>query len=182
MRDQVSGFWWARPTRDRQAGLTLVETLIAVVIGIIIIAGAFVVFGQVTSGTKLSGAEQDLVTAQLNIRQLYQGQPNYTGLSISTALAAKVFPNDMVNGTQVNDAWDGPVTIAAASNPTQFTIQFTQVPQDICVKFASFEAGQWEAFTINGTGIDQTGGSNPVTEASGACTTGNTNTLLWTSA
>jgi len=167
---------------NKQRGLTLVETLVAVVVGLIILAGAFVVFGMITSSNKLSNAEQDLTTTQLNIKQLYQGQPNYTGLSNAVAFAANVFPQDMATSAiNVIDQWNGAVTLAADANPTEFDITFAGVPQDACIKFASFEFGQWVSLTINGTNIPQTQGTSPVTVAATACVAGPNNAVVWVS-
>ncbi len=176
-------------TRRTQEGLTLVETLIAVVIGIIILVGAFIVAGQVLSNNRLSNAETDIASIEGGVKQLYAGQGNYNGLTNQVAVNAGVFPVDMVGtGTPV-DSWQGAVTLepgtdVSANYGGDFAIQMANVSQSACIKLATYQYGSWVAFSINGTSLYSPGspvavGSSPTPLASGDCTPGSTNTLLW---
>jgi type II secretory pathway pseudopilin PulG len=167
--------------RRRQNGLTLIETLVAVLLGLIVLAGVFTIFATTLSGSKLSDAEQNLTTVVLNAKQLYSGQPNFSGLSNSIAYKASVFPTNMAtSATDITNKWHGQVTIKANANPRLFDVTYEKVPQSECIKLASFQYGQWSALKINGTTIDQTAGTSPTTTAATACQDGDANTLVWT--
>ncbi len=178
-----------RHGRDAQAGLTLVETLIAVVIGIIILVGAFMVAGQVLATNRLSNTETDIASLESGVKQLYSGQGSYNGLTNQVAQNAGIFPESMIGtGTPV-DAWQGAVTLEPGSSVSadfggDFAIQFAEVSQSACIKLATFQYGSWAQFSINGTALYAPGnpvapGSSPTTLASANCSTGDVNTLLW---
>jgi len=175
--------------RKRQRGLTLVETLIAVVIGIIILAGAFMVAGQVLTDNRLSNTETDIASLESGVKQLYSGQGSYNGLTNSVARNAGVFPESMIGtGTPV-DAWQGAVTLESGASLSadfggDFAIQFAHVSESACIKLATFQYGSWVEFSINGTALYAPGnpiaaGSSPTTLASADCSAGDANTLLW---
>ncbi len=178
-----------RVASKSQSGLTLVETLIAVVIGIIILAGAFIVAGQVLTNNRLSNTETDIASLESGIKQLYSGQGSYNGLVNSIAQNAGIFPESMIGtGTPV-DAWQGAVTLEPGTSISaafggDFAIQFAAVSQSACIKLATFQYGSWPEFSINGTALYAPGnpiaaGSSPTTLAASDCTAGDSNTLLW---
>jgi len=181
--------WAVRGSRRGERGLTLVETLIAVVIGIIILVGAFMVAGQVLTNNRLANTETDIASLESGVKQLYSGQGSYNGLTNSIAQNAGIFPESMIGtGTPV-DAWQGTVTLESGTSVSagfggDFAIQFADVSQSACIKLATFQYGSWAQFSINGTALYAPGnpiapGSSPTTLASTDCSAGDANTLLW---
>lgn len=170
-------------------GLTLVETLIAVVIGIIVLVGAFMVAGQVLASNRLANTETDLATLESGVKQLYSGQGSYNGLTDTVAQNAGVFPASMVGTGTPLDPWQGPVTLESGdqlstSDSGDFIIRMTRVSESACVKLATFQSGSWVEFSINGTTLYAPGdpiasGSSPTTQAASDCTPGDVNSLLW---
>ncbi len=168
------------PSLKKQAGLSIIETVIAIIIGLIVIAGVFVLVGRAFSGNKISSAEQDILALRTNVKQLYAGQANFTGLANSVVVNGKLVPNDMLNGTSIVDQWNGAVTVTPDAVVTSFDITLTNVPTAACVQLATFAAGQWVDVTVGGTQVQGVGFiGNTTSAASTACAGSNVNTITW---
>lgn len=165
-----------------QQGWAVVSTLIAIVIGLIMMSGIFMIVNQALSGNKLGATQQELASSRMAIRSTYSGASNYTGLDNATAVKVKAFPSDMVTGAAtIANPYGGAVTVTVnATVSTNFDMVYTLVPEEDCIKLASFAYGDWVSLDINGTAIAQTGGGQ-IAAASAACAAGTANTLTWVS-
>jgi len=160
--------------RARQGGWAVASTMIAIVIGLIMLSGIFALVNQALSGANINEEKQNLSAIRMELSNLYAGQQNYSGLDNDTALNAGVFPANMVDAGNVINAWNGDVTVAESADTTEFDITYDGVPQEECIELATFGQGQWEAVTVGGADIGD------VTDAAGACS-GDDNTLVFTS-
>lgn len=165
----------------KQGGWAVVSTLIAIVIGLIMMSGIFMIVTQALSGNKLGATQQEVASSRMAIRNTYSGASNYTGLDNPTAVKVKAFPADMVSGAAaIANPYGGTVTVAANAVATNFDMTYTLVPEEDCIKLSSFAYGDWVGLSVNGTDIVQTGGGQ-IAAASAACAAGTANTLIWIS-
>lgn len=170
---------WSRDTPRREGGWAMMEVMIAIFIALIMLGGVFAYVTMAMQGAKVSDAQSNLSTIRMGVRKLYTGQPNYSGLDTSTAQSAGIFPETMLSGSGPKNGWNGDVTTAVASDPTQFKITYNDVPKEPCVKLAKYGYGSWEAVNVGGTSISQSGGG-AVSDAVSACASGG-NTITYTS-
>lgn len=167
--------------RRRTAGFTLIETAIAIVIGLVIIGG---VLGLV-NGTFSKSDVNNEVTNVNGIFTSARALKSSTGYGAAgtdltaTLINTKEIPLNMsIVGTTVQNTWSGAVTVA--STGAGFTINYAGVPTDACVGLATRISGSGALeTTINGGTLI----NGPVDQATAnaQCSAGAANTLTWTS-
>ncbi|NDV23128.1 type 4 pilus major pilin [Desulfovibrio sp. JC022] len=139
--------------------MTLLETLGALLIGLIVLGGSGYMISKGIDNDKIAKAEQNLSTFRLDIKNLYQGEPDFNGLTTDIAVTNEAVPDGMIKSSgEVRNVWNGAVTVAAGTDPTTFTITHNSVPEYACVKLATFQAGSWVSVTVNGVVIQQASG------------------------
>ncbi|MFM0265544.1 type 4 pilus major pilin [Paraburkholderia sediminicola] len=136
--DEIMGSWFKY----------LVRLLGVAAVVIILVA----IFHKNKSSTEVSNITQ-LAT---NIANTYTGQTAFTGLT--TAIATKLAPPNMVSGATLLNQWGGAVTVTVDANPSQFDIVENGVPSDGCVDMAN-KATNYVTMTLNGTTYSQ---ANPL--------------------
>jgi len=126
---------------------------------LLMIASIALVIFFLVSGSKLSDSKQALMSLQMNTRQLYSTEPDYSTLSNNIALKNGLIPQQLRKSSGLRNAWGGAVTLRPnSSDSTKFDISFEEVPQDACAKFAKHQAGAWVAVTVNGTDVSSSSG------------------------
>ena len=157
----------------RRTGLTMVEVAIAIVIGLIVLAGLGYLVYKSESGNKQTALTEQLNVMAQGIRTTYHGQSSFTGLSNTVAINAGDVPTTLItsksSGTLTNP-WNGTVTIAPDSTTTEFDITYTQVPQDICLNTLTGGAVAIKAVKTGSTSIlPGPNGAITVANAQSAC-------------
>ncbi|WP_432737318.1 type 4 pilus major pilin [Maridesulfovibrio sp. FT414] len=158
--------------------MTLLETIGALLIGLIVLGGSGYMLSKGIDNDKIAKAEQNLSTFRLDVKNLYQGEPDFAGLTTDIAVTNEAVPDGMIKSSgEVRNVWNGAVAVAAGTDPTTFTITHNSVPEYACVKLATFQAGSWVSVTVNGVEIDQASGMvAAITEQ-----LADTNTIVFTS-
>jgi len=122
------------------------------VLGIIaaLVVGAFIVYPKVQSSQHAEAESENIATIQSGVKALYNSASNYAGLNNAVAVQAKVFPDNMLNGTgetaSVVNLFKGNVTLApSADSPSgtansSFNITYVGVPAAECTKIVSVAA------------------------------------------
>jgi prepilin-type N-terminal cleavage/methylation domain-containing protein len=124
--------------RNSQAGLTLIELLIALAISAILVAGAYYGYQAVSSAKGQNDASLLTQAAQC-ARNQYANSPDFSGVSASILAASQCFPSGNVSGTvpsQVVKDSNGYIITATSSNlsTANDSISFTisGVPGPLC--------------------------------------------------
>lgn len=126
--------------RGKQRGLTLIETVIALLIGAVIIAGAVIGY-QVVYGAKGQNDAQLLSQAAQCARSTYNNSPDFSGVSVSTLAGNGCFPPSNVSGAigaqTVKDTNGYSInaqatTLNSANDSIAFTI--SGVPTNVCTQ------------------------------------------------
>lgn len=139
--------------------MTLLETVGALLIAALVLGGSAFMIKKGIESDKVTSAQQNLSTFRLDVKNLYKGEPDFTGLTTEIAVTNKIVPDGMLkSGGTVRNVWNGDVTVAAGADPTTFTITHNNVPEYACVKMATFQAESWESITVNGVEITQGSG------------------------
>ena len=154
--------------------MSFLETIGAILVALIVLAGAALGLQKAFSGVKLNDTEQNLIVLRMQTQQLFSGSPGYTGLDNSMALNAGLVPKQFVKGTELVNPFGGTITLAASSDASSFTITLTGVPREESTKLATFQSDAWLGVSVNGT--DVTGGS--VADIQAACSSSN-NTIIF---
>ncbi|WP_027191463.1 type 4 pilus major pilin [Fundidesulfovibrio putealis] len=155
--------------------MTLLETLGAILVGLIILAGAALGLNSAFSSSKLGETEQNLITLRMQVQQMFSGSSDYTGLDNALALQAGLVPKPFIKGSSLRNSFGGDITLAPVNGTSAFSITLTSIPQDECTKLAKFQTDAWLSVNVNGT--DVTGGT--VADIVAACASV-TNTITFT--
>ena len=137
--------------RQRQAGMTLAETLLVLSIGALAIVGGTLLYLQATGSNKLNQGINQYVTLQSGIRSLYAGQPNFAGLTTTVVTDANAAPPDMtVSRGTLRNAWGGAVFAGIGATVDTFFIRSSRIPSNACSKLVSLNPGG-----AGGSGLNQ---------------------------
>jgi len=144
----------------KQAGVTLIELIVGLVIIALIVAGALALFGTAQSSQSSTQMVQDLTAMRSTTKSLYMGQGNYgtSGNNLNDILVvAKRVPTTIKIDTSttpdtLTHQMNG--TVNVASTGAGFTITLTNIPADVCVplmtgaqNWTSVKAGTATAIT-----------------------------------
>ncbi|HYS66928.1 MAG TPA: type 4 pilus major pilin [Paraburkholderia sp.] len=169
--------------RARQHGASLLEAISYLGIAAIVVIGAVALLSSAFSSASTNSVNEQVSAIQSGVKKLYMGQSaSYTGLTNSVLASAGVFPASLTPSSDANatitNTWNGTVTVAAAAAANEFTITYTSVPQSVCVNSVT-AGGSWASVSVNGTAYT----TMPVTpaNASTACSSTDSNTIIWTS-
>jgi type II secretory pathway pseudopilin PulG len=166
----------SRTAQTRQHGASLLEAIAFLGIAAIVILGAIALLMSGFSGANTNRALEEVGAVRTGVKRLYMGQSASYGTEVlnPSLIAAKVFPTTLaVEGANVLNAWNGPVTVTGQT--ANFEINYANVPKDVCISMAS-SSGDWLGVTVNGTALTM-----PATpqSASDACTQAS-NDMAWT--
>lgn len=144
-------------SRVNQKGLTLIELLIALVIGATILFGVFYVAQVVSQKSKVSDAVQSMNTIVADTSSLYQSVGNYSGVSASALINNGKIPASMVSGTTIQNQFGGTITPTAVpfnggiNNAVQYS--YTNVPKDSCSSMVQALSGTFDRIVVGGTTV-----------------------------
>ena len=140
---------------QNQDGWAIISTLIAIVIGLVVIGGLFAAAKQSMDSTKVTEAIQQTQTIKINVKQAFQSEPSFAALGAGAnamLVNAGVYPQGMIRNAATGDVrnpWDGAVNVLVDATPTRFVVEYQQVPQAACIKLAT--GRDWFQTLANGT-------------------------------
>jgi prepilin-type N-terminal cleavage/methylation domain-containing protein len=166
----------------RQAGLTLIETLVALAIFALVVGGAIALFSGASSSQTTTQMTSDLNAIKASTKSLYFGQGGYgtTGTSLNEVLinGKKVPSTFSITGTApsrvINHSLNG--TVAVASAVSQFTVTASAIPTDVCIGLATMSG--WDSVKV-GTAAARVPPVSPAT-ASTDCSAAATQSIIFT--
>jgi len=163
----------------RQGGWAMMETLIALIIGLVVLAGAFILVQQSFSGNNVSQTREELMTISTNIKRLFTQQSNYAGLDSEIAAKARVVPESMIqdqDSGDIRNVWGGTVEFGTDNSALEYTITYNDVPQEACIELATYDRGEWVNISAEGTDVNY----NDVGGATTACSGLDGNEMIFT--
>lgn len=192
---------------SEQSGRSMVEMLgVLAIIGVLSVGG-IAGYSKAMAKFKLTKAMDQVSTTVTNIRTLYSGQPNYSGLDTTIAIRMGAIGAEMLNGvsadtaTAAYNAFNGRVYISATTTGQGFVVAFTGLGKEACVALATADWGSGsgsglvaigaQGSVVNseqtavptaakGTTADATLPLSLATAAGSGCTgKGDTNTVAW---
>ena len=165
----------------RQRGASLLEGIAYLGIAAIVVIGAVSLMRNAFSGAQTNSLLENIVGIRTNVRKLNMGQGGYAGATNLNLYSARAFPDSIVitdttTGAAAN-TWGGTITVAPTATNAQFTITYTQIPQDVCINILSGATG-WASIKV-GTSTAIT--SFPISPSTASTNCGSSNTIVWTS-
>jgi prepilin-type N-terminal cleavage/methylation domain-containing protein len=166
---------------QKQKGVTLIEVLAVVIIGVLIIVGAFTLYGNAQSKQNENATMTGIMAIQANVRDLFYGQ-GYDDVDNDTMVNASGIPSsfqvdESTTPFTITHPLGGDVSVSTGDTSSEFGITVGGVPQATCITMAGRNSGFLEV-TVNGNAVENSG------EAAGSCTDpedGTGNTIIYTS-
>lgn len=166
----------------RQAGASLFEALMFIVIGALVVAGVIGLGTKVFSSNDEASAVQQVTEFAVNVKSTFAGQANFTGAAGTPAslhqvlISANMVPSGVsVAGTVFNNSYSGLVNVDGLGDT--YSISYAGIPDAACLKIISKANQGWISITING-GTPNTVMPVPVATAQAQCIAG-ANTISW---
>lgn len=171
------------PKKVMKRGLTLMETVLALVIGLAVIGGVLVYFNQAQTTNQSIEYEQEITSIVGIVDQLYGSQSNFSGISTQIIAQSGLLPNKYSSdkNTIVSPS-KGEVDISPESrnngSNNAFHITMKSVPNKVCSNLMTADFGSnMLNHKVNGNDFGTT--PAPVNQLQ-ICTNGNDqNTLEW---
>lgn len=191
---------------SEQSGRSMVEMLgVLAIIGVLSVGG-IAGYSKAMAKFKLTKTMDQVSTTVTNIRTLYSGQPNYSGLTTTTAIRMGAIGAEMLNGkdttaaTEAYNAFNGRVFVSATTSGQGFVITFTGLGKEACVSLGSADWGSGSgsglvSVAVGGTAVTSEVSTVPTansgttasatlplrlaTAATGCSGKGDTNTVYW---
>lgn len=169
----------------KKKGFSLIELMLVLVVLVVLIGGAYVLFGTLSQGAKSDQAQKNLMGLQAGVKRLCQRAGQCPTLSAATVISAGQAPSDMVNGTALQSPWGGPVTVVATGDlggtDNAFDYTFNAVPKSECNTFVSAVQNNFGKVVIGTTTVKEPGTAFALATAVTACDGGgDNNTIVFT--
>lgn len=184
--------------KSEQSGRSMVEMLgVLAIIGVLSVGG-IAGYSKAMAKFKTSKALDQVSTTVANVRTLYSGQPNYSGLTTEIAIKMGAIGAEMLSGqsptsaSTAYNAFNGSVTISATTvsgrKNAGFELVFSGLSKEACVQMASSDWGSGSGSGLvsvqagaatAGTTAAGTLPLNLATAASGCNSEGDTNKVTW---
>lgn len=165
---------------SKQAGVTLIELIVSLVIIGLIVAAALSLFASAQSSQSSTQMVQDVTSIRSNTKALFLGQGSYgtANTNVNNILVtAKRIPTTIKIDTTstpniLTHQLNGTVNVVSAGTGQTFTITLTEIPPDVCIPLMT-SAQTWVSVRA-GSASERT--SFPITVATAAidCATGTT--------
>jgi len=133
-------------------GLTLMEALLFLGLAAIVIVGAFTLYNNASSTTKMNQAKVQIQTYIGGIKSLYASQNSFASVTTALVVNSGIAPSEAVDGVTLINPWGFPTTITGAAR--EFRVTFEDVPRDACTALLS--AGLIDQGTVFRMGVGTT--------------------------
>ena len=176
--------------RKSKKGFSLLELLLVMGIIAALVVAAFIVYPKVQASQRSQAESNNIAAIQAGVKSLYSSTSNYTGLSTSVAIQAKIFPDNMLNGSKnlAYSSFGGDVALASENTgPTgalgsSFIITYYGVPPTECTKIMTAVAGNFYKAQVEAVIVKPVDGVLDVAETTRACSLNRkATTLIFTS-
>lgn len=172
--------------KNEQNGRSMVEMLgVLAIIGVLSVGG-IAGYSKAMTKFKINKSMDQISMLVANIRTLFSGQRNYSGLNNANAVSFGIIPNEMDGGGGViTNAFAGNVTIGTAAvdkgdTNAAFTIKYEGLGQEACVTMATSDWGSGSSSGLvnmsvsadGGEGTTYTGADLPITLINAAANCG----------
>ncbi len=193
--------------KNEQSGRSMVEMLgVLAIIGVLSVGG-IAGYSKAMAKYKLSKAMDQVSMTVANIRTLYSGQPNYSGLNTKIAIQMGAIGTEMLNGVKASvaskayNSFNGEAFVSASNDGRSFFVTFTGLGKEACVALSTADWGSGSGSGLIGVTVsgelakeakkelpdgDNTGttakGTLPlsIAKAAGGCSgDGDVNTVVW---
>lgn len=159
----------------KQAGLTIVETLLVMLIVLAVIIYAVNRFSEANASNNMNQEQTNWIGVIGKIKAKYNTASDFTGVTIDVLRNSEIFPPEMVSGNNVHSMMGGTVTAAvtnAGGTNDGVLITIPGYSKKDCNEISSRLDTSVYTMTINGTSVKAANAGLDRAAVSTACITG----------
>jgi hypothetical protein len=151
----------------------LSDTALAVVVGTLTLVGVVGFFQTSSTSAKVNTEVSNMTALVGSIRSAYYAAGSvYTGMTNTTLAAARIAPGPLIKNGDLYSAFGSKVLVVATA-PDTFTLTYSNIPADACVRFLTTMWNSLSDTTASGsTKVNNTAPTSyDMTGATSLCTT-----------
>lgn len=137
--------------------MSVIDIIVWIVILGVIAAGIVIAIhyaSDIRTASNVHAEQQNTAALVSDIRQAYQGYPDYSTLSASELINAKAVPSAItVSGTTLDNVFGNPITLTVNSGNSNAFDLTDEVPNAACAALANSVLKNVTSLTINGSAI-----------------------------
>ncbi len=167
--------------RARQRGNAILFTLLAMVIGGIVVSVGITQYQDADRAASVQSTVAEVNTIIGNAKQNY-GQYAYTGLTTAVAVGSRVIPEGLqVTPATANNKFGGAINLVDNGAATQGTalLTYAAVPRDICTSVVNGTHGLARQVIVAGADVKVLDGAVNVVAMNTQCTSGPAVIVAW---
>ena len=138
---------------SEESGRSMVEMLGVLAIVGVLSVGGIAGYSQAMSKFKVTKAMDQVQTIITNIRTLYASQRVYSALTAKQAQAMGILTEESINGSDGLNPFGGKIYFNIADSGRTFTITYTGLTGEACVKMATADWGADQSSGLRGMGV-----------------------------
>ena len=131
----------------------MVEMLGVLAIVGVLSVGGIAGYSQAMSKFKVTKAMDQVQTIITNIRTLYASQRTYSELKAKEAQAMGILTEESISGSDGLNPFGGKIYFGTANSGRTFTITYTGLTGEACVKMATADWGADQSSGLRGMGV-----------------------------
>jgi PilS N terminal len=172
--------------KSRQSGNAILFTLLAMVIGGVVVAVGITQYQDADRAAQIQGAVAEVNSIIGNAKQNY-GQYSYANLSTAVAVGSRVIPPNLAvlpaggggGATTALNKFRGAINLVASATASSADLTYAQVPSEICTALVNGTQGLADNITVGGTAVKTPGGVVQIGTLNTSCTAGAVD-IVWT--
>lgn len=147
--------------KKKNKGFSLLEIILVLAVAAGFIIGVFTLLSKSQMNSKATQETRNILTLQSEIQRMYQGQPNYNGLSTSLMIQAKIVPDSMLanpgsTSSDILNSFGGKIIPGIVTGG--FNLSLYSIPTEACAKIVPAVANTFHTIVINNATVKNTNG------------------------
>jgi hypothetical protein len=163
----------ARSFRRRQSGNALVFSMLALVIGGIVLALGIGYYQSAQANAQVQGTISEVSAIIGNAQQNY-GQYGYAGLTTAVAVGSRVIPDTRADagGTSATNSYSGAISLIdnSAATPSTAKLTYANVPASQCTQLVNGAQSLARQVTVGSADVKPLDGSVDIVRLNTQCT------------
>ena len=144
----------------KQAGLTLIEAVLAVLVLVAVITIGLGLYYGMTGSIQVVESANNATQFAGNIQRTYRNEGAFTNVRSTSSAVINAAPNRLVSGGNLMHEWGGDISISSQMSGGAFSIEYEAVPEDACSDFVNTVSGTFYRIDVDGTTVkDLTAGT-----------------------
>ena len=145
---------------SEESGRSMVEMLGVLAIVGVLSVGGIAGYSQAMSKFKVTKALDQVQTIITNIRTLYASQRVYSEFTAKEAQAMGILTEESIDGSDGLNPFGGKIYFGVADSGRTFTITYTGLTGEACVKMATADWGADQSSGLRGMGVGTISGKS----------------------